>query len=102
MSAPLSLGVSPSQHLNCSEPFMHSSQLPCIRNLGEVQIDCMLNEAPDIRPVDRKSGVRTQLRSSAACIEFQAASKAVAQNARACENGMVLRAEIASHLPDCQ
>jgi hypothetical protein len=39
----------------------------------------MLNEAPDIRPVDRKSGVRTQLRSSAACIEFQAASKAVAQ-----------------------
>jgi hypothetical protein len=39
----------------------------------------MLNEAPDIRPVERKSGVRAQMRSSTARIEFQAASKAVAR-----------------------
>ena len=58
---------------------MHSSRPPCIRDLGEVQVDCMLNEAPDIRPMERKSGVRAQMRSSTARIEFQAASKAVAR-----------------------
>jgi len=44
-----------------------------------VQIDCMMEVAPDIRPVEGACGVRKQMRASAACIEFQAASKTVSQ-----------------------